>query len=268
MEISIPTTPGVNMSPRHVDATSWATFGYHVGPLNGKIPYTRHGVKDFTNNYATINEWWTRWPGANVGVRPPSWAVVLDVDVRSGGLTTWKDINAGHTLPDTLTVRTGSGGLHVWYRLPYAGDLRGQLRARDSGVDIKHHGGYLVAPGSIHPTTGNPYTVENWACPEQIPELPKHLRAGVYKPPKRRHTTPPVIHRHRLGNGYKFLSRMAQAPEGTRNDTLNRLAFYAAINGRHDLLEELATVAEHTGLTNAEVQSTINSATRAAHTKE
>jgi len=47
--------------------------------------------------------------------------------------------------------RTGSGGLHIYMRLPEnAGRLKGNLAADGySGVDLKFIGGQVVAPGSI-----------------------------------------------------------------------------------------------------------------------
>ncbi len=54
---------------------------------------------------------------------------------------------------DTLRVRTPSGGLHVWYRAPDARPWQssagsGGGRALAWQVDVRAHGGYIVAPGT------------------------------------------------------------------------------------------------------------------------
>ena len=66
-------------------------------------------------------------------------------------------------LPKTFTIRTGGGGLHMYYRCP---DMPGCIRLRGAdgrmgGVgDIKAKGGQVVGPGSQHPS-GSFYVVEN-----------------------------------------------------------------------------------------------------------
>lgn len=64
--------------------------------------------------------------------------------------------------PTTFSVKTGSGGLHLYYLVP---DLDKKIVLTDKkGV---HHGEiqftnfYVLGPGSLHPTTGNIYTVQN-----------------------------------------------------------------------------------------------------------
>jgi hypothetical protein len=57
----------------------------------------------------------------------------------------------------TLRVRTPSGGLHVWYRARH--EHRWQCSTGSSGgralawqVDVRAHGGYIVAPGTVTET--------------------------------------------------------------------------------------------------------------------
>ena len=63
-----------------------------------------------------IERWWTRWPTANIGARVFKGHVVVDIDPRNGGTDTWAELTDGHHLPTTLTTRTGSGGLHYWFK--------------------------------------------------------------------------------------------------------------------------------------------------------
>ncbi|HEY6645896.1 MAG TPA: bifunctional DNA primase/polymerase, partial [Mycobacterium sp.] len=66
-------------------ALAYAARGYEVLPLNGKVPLTRCGFKDATADADTVREWWTKWPDANVGCRPPEDIIIIDVDPRNGG---------------------------------------------------------------------------------------------------------------------------------------------------------------------------------------
>jgi hypothetical protein len=76
----------------------------------------------------------------------------------------------------TLRVRTPSGGMHVWYR---AGDYRrwqcssGSSKARALAwqVDVRAHGGYIVAPGTV--SDAGAYTPIGSA--REPAELPKWL---------------------------------------------------------------------------------------------
>jgi hypothetical protein len=63
-------------------------------------------------------------------------------------------------LPETYTVRTGNGGRHYYFKYPSDGDDYRCRAKKDLGFDIRANGGVVVAPGSIHPDTGEEYTVE------------------------------------------------------------------------------------------------------------
>lgn len=80
-------------------AHRYARLGFKIGPLNGKVPMTPNGFKDFTTDLEQVTAWWERHPGANIGATPPKGMVVLDIDPRNGGCETWQQLNAGHRVP-------------------------------------------------------------------------------------------------------------------------------------------------------------------------
>lgn len=90
-------------------------------------------------------------PGETV---PDRWA---DVGVDSGeGVLAALAAEAGQSLPgDTLTVRTPSGGLHLYYAVPADVVLRKTEGDRGNGlgwkIDTRAWGAYVVAPGSTTP---------------------------------------------------------------------------------------------------------------------
>lgn len=101
-----------------------------------------------TRDPATINEWWTVWPNANIGIHCRG-LVVIDVDVRNGGDETYAKLAAEHPLPPTLTNRTPTGGRHIIYKLPegHPGVPNG-AEVLGPGLDIKSTGGYIMSGGS------------------------------------------------------------------------------------------------------------------------
>lgn len=269
------------LSPRGVDALTWLSWGLAVGPLlyaegkhrdntrPGKSPHiVPGGVKGFTTDVDQIVHWWTKYPFANIGARPPVWCVVLDIDPRNGGMDTYTTIMAGQEPTPTLTTMTGSGGWHLWYRLPYAGDLRGKA---GEGIDIKHHGGQLVMPGSIHPTTGGLYRVYHWIPPENIPVLARHWWPLVYKParPVVQPLPRAIMDRKRSGGARYLVRRMTtECVDGARNTTLNTVVYTAGMWGiEDDVLADIVAIARARGLEDSAITATVHSALAAAHSQ-
>lgn len=97
----------------------------------------------------------------NIGILTgePSGIIVVDVDVAKGGLVFWETLLQEHVMPETVTVRTGGGGLHLYFRLDdRTRHLRNATGAiKKVGIDVKTTGGQVVGVGSIHETTGVMY---------------------------------------------------------------------------------------------------------------
>ena len=248
-------------------AAEWyAERGLEVGPLNGKVPvkrYVPHGFKDFTADVDTVREWWRKLPGANIGLRPPAGYVVIDVDVRDGapGARTWRELTAGRAVPGTLTMVSGSGGWHFWFRLPHEGKLRKNLMHLTSGIDVKHHGGYLVAAPSVHPDTGGLYQLYTWMEPEEIPHLPAWLICHVYAPEVKSQPRRKFADANPDKRIAGLVRTVEDAPPGSRNNTL---IWAACRNAEHGLGidEELVAAAMRAGLPEREARVTVASGAR------
>jgi hypothetical protein len=120
----------------------------------GKHPVTHGGFKDATTDPAQIKAWWATAEGAglgdhalNVGMAIPDGLVAVDVDPKNDGEVIWNEWVRQGKIPPTRMTRTGSGGIHAWYKIPPGYALPGKL---GKGVDVKQFGGYVVAPPSLH----------------------------------------------------------------------------------------------------------------------
>lgn len=124
-------------------------YGFRVFPLreNGTTPIWEGWTETATTDEATIRAWWAgaNW---NIGICTTG-LLVIDVDTKFDaqlgrpreGLASWKALGC----PDTLAVRTRSGGFHHYYWGADVGLSQGDL---GEGLDVRSHNGYVVAPGS------------------------------------------------------------------------------------------------------------------------
>lgn len=120
-----------------------------------------------TTDEKTILEWAERYPTSNIGIAPSPRGLVVDVDPRMGGwegLQMLEDAALADLPRETLSTLTGGSdaGLHLYFRLP-EGVTVPSSRKVAAGVEVKSYRAYLVAPGSIHPESGNEY---RWVDPD------------------------------------------------------------------------------------------------------
>ncbi len=141
---------------------------------------------------------------------------VVDIDPRNGGRV------IPELMPPTRAVRTGSGGWHLYYRHP-GGTLAAKLHGHP-GIDIKADGGYVVAPPSIHPDTGQPY---RWVGDRPAIEMPPPLVAAcrpIAPPAAPAATVTPLTHGRGISSPTALLQAhldaVARAPEGRRRNVL------------------------------------------------
>lgn len=160
-------------------AKSLAVRGWRVLPVHGKKPIVKNWPHLASTDDVTIEEWWARHPEANIGIAtgPLSDLFVLDVDPGKGGDESLQSLEAQFgPLPDTIEVLTGGGGHHFYFKHP-APAVGNSASALGPGLDIKTEGGQVVAPPSIHPTTGRAYEWEVAHHPDDLPlaEVPPWL---------------------------------------------------------------------------------------------
>lgn len=142
------------------EAALWhASKGRPVFPVffqaqpDGKVakrPLTPHGFHDATTEITQITKWWTKWPGAGIGMPcgPASGLMAIDYDIDEGVdvQEVRESFHERFDLPQTLLVGSIRGGLHEY--LKYAPDVGRQIHAIHPAVDILGEGGYVVLPPS------------------------------------------------------------------------------------------------------------------------
>jgi len=110
-------------------------------PSAGKHPAIDEWPERATTDPETIRTWFRR--RRNVGIATGRGLLVLDIDL---GGEEWLRQQA---VPLTWSARTGSGGLHYYFRLPPGVELRDTAGKLAAGVDTRGDGGMVVAPPSV-----------------------------------------------------------------------------------------------------------------------
>ncbi|HSV68443.1 MAG TPA: bifunctional DNA primase/polymerase [Mycobacteriales bacterium] len=241
-------------------ALGYAALGWRVFPLRpgekrpafpdhtedkctGRDPRCRDGHSGWepraTTDPARIARCWAA--GAyNIGVAcGPSRLVVVDLDTPGPGesppapwdlpgVNDGSDVfavlagQAGQPVPfGTHLVKTGGGGLHLYFAAPAAPELRNTAGRLGWKIDTRAAGGYVVAAGSV--VAGRPYQTLTECTPAHLPDWLTDLLAPAPDPDP---AAPPVpVHPVRRS---AYLSaalagearRVRQAPAGQRNNAL------------------------------------------------
>lgn len=159
-------------------------YGWRVFPLEGKEPRIKGGFRSATTDERTIKRWWKKWPDANIGIACDSehGPIVIDVDEPKDEETSGFKFLEKLELPrEGLVTRSAvsrEGRLHLYFLPMRDGtQLKRMIRPfgpkdRKVAIDILGDGGYVVAPPSIHPDTGEPY---RWEAKIDMAPFPKRL---------------------------------------------------------------------------------------------
>ena len=246
-------------------ALACAERGWPVFPcLPGrKAPATSHAYLDATTDPAQIRAWFARHPERNLAVATGAPGPdVLDIDKRGeagdGFPALARLTTAGLLDTSTGTVRTPSGGLHLYF--PGSAQRCGHLPA--CHIDFLSNGGYALAPPSR--IDGVPYqhatglarhgAALDWPAVVRLLEPAReHPKSALRPAPDQRVET---------------LARwLAAQREGNRNNGLFWAANRALEADPAVDLTPLAAAARQAGLDDPEITTTLNSARRTTPTR-
>ncbi|QXE35888.1 bifunctional DNA primase/polymerase [Streptomyces sp. GMY02] len=128
-------------------------------PCTGQCGALGHGIHDASSEPVQVRRLfdaasWAAGYAIACG-RAPHHLFGLDLDRKNGadGVAALHALARTHgfTVPQTVTVATQSGGLHLWLTAPAGTRVPNTAGALAPGIDTRGSGGYLVGPGSLGP---------------------------------------------------------------------------------------------------------------------
>lgn len=203
-----------------------------------------------------VRTWWSgRFKRAHVGLLTGRGIdgrglVVVDLDMKKDStslLDEYADVASGADIlermataagvdwPDTYTVLTPSGGVHLYFLQPGDGPLIGCATGAGPTaphlgplIDVRGVGGLVIAAGSYSASQGLPY--RRASDPQMMPQpLPAWLLERLRPGAARREVRPALVHVMPTGDRAERYAtaalngeadKVAGAPEGTRNGKL------------------------------------------------
>jgi hypothetical protein len=240
-----------------------AELGWPVFPVKGKHPLVKGWPKVATTDPGRIREWTREFP------RMTGWGIltawdraVFDVDIPAALAPQFAIMAALWPGPKVLTGK----GPHC-YGIANKGQ-RTRIRPTP-GADVKAGGGFVLAPGSLHPKTGKRY-VEINPITRPLPVFPPELLDLLPHPTEERiwQKAPVLATKPALRTLRAAEEAVRLACPGERNNTLYRVARDMApfVNERiidaRNVVDDLRGAAMTVGLEKAEVERTIFSALR------
>ncbi len=184
-EIEEQLTAELNAAEKKMETFRELAERFSLIRLTGKRPIEK-GWEQYCETMRSFDEiGFISSDNAGVACGPASKIIVLDID----DLAEFKRLCAERSweVPLTFSVITGSGKPHFYFQYPPNGKSYGNKAfkkkneddSETSIFDLRGKGGQVVAPGSIHPDTGQPYTVYNDA---EIAPAPQWL-LDLYEEP-------------------------------------------------------------------------------------
>jgi putative DNA primase/helicase len=240
-------------------------MGWSFTPLVGKKPFLKAWQTAPRETLEQALEWASK---GNVGLRCGRISKVVVIDADPGA-----DITPLN-LPDTVTALTGRpGAQHLYFA--HDGELGNSAGKLGPHIDVKADGGQVVYPGSVHPETGAVYVWADGHAPGQIAlsSLPDHVLELLRRPDPPKLPGPPSKVKPGRTREERYaaqalrleLNAIHAAPQGGRNDALNRAAFSLGnlIAGgclqRQEVEDALRQAGLAVGLEPTEVDATIRS---------
>jgi hypothetical protein len=252
-------------------ALAFARAGIPVFPCvpEGKHPLTPSGFHDASRDVDQVRAWWTRWPGANIGMPTGSTSGidVVDIDVTKtdAGFAAFEQATAAGLVDGEFArVRTPSGGMHVYFAAISDRPQR-CWQAANAHIDFRGDGGYVIVPPSTLATdTGRAsYRLHSLSATGPKPIDAVALRSFIDPRSPRTGTRATMA---RAPEPSRLAQWVSDLQEGERNSGL----FWAACRlveagfAPADVEAALGPSAQTAGLDDREILATISSASRRA----
>jgi Bifunctional DNA primase/polymerase, N-terminal/AAA domain len=210
-----------------------------------KIPLVGNWDFEASADCETIQDWWRRFPDAIPGIplRRPG-LIVVDTDRHTDshdGVEAFNRLaSEQEPMPVHPITRTAGNGEHHYFRQPADGKALGNSKgALPDGIEVRGAGGVIVAPGSVRPDGAV------WECAGEVPSLVEAFAQGtIPEIPAwitnqiRQRKLPTIeaaaFESHDLNREHVYAAKalkegaeeVAVAATGTRNETLNKIAYH------------------------------------------
>lgn len=194
MEMHAPSEAGNGPAQMRESAIDLARLGYHVFRLEpgGKVPIEKNFPAIASNDPAVVKAMWTDAVGDptnhNIGIAMGKGYVAIDYDTKGNkpGLAA-RDEHLRDGMPTSIRMATPTGGEHLVLKTPDKLILGSSVERIAPGVDTRGRNSYIVGPGSVIETDGEPRRYEwihrkpiNEADPVPAFFLPKLLQHSRY----------------------------------------------------------------------------------------
>jgi len=229
-----------------------------------------------TSDPVQVRRDFDKFKGALVGIATlESKLLVLDLDDKNGvNGVEWlsAEIKKHGEWPDTVEGLSPSGGWHVYFQYP---DFDPKTCAGEvaPGVDVRGHGGMIIAPPSVKPGGTKGYVWKNAPGVYEVAPAPQWLLDQLPhhnarpKTPARPANVPPAPPSPAYGEKalQGQIATLLAAPQGTRNAALNTAALklgQLVPDGHLSeslIIEQLTEAAARIGLDAVETAATIKS---------
>lgn len=236
-------------------------MGLKIIPLTfkSKIPLKGMKWKDFATSeesvFATLTN---NLPAFNLGILTGEVnnIIVIDIDKNHNGFETLEKLEQKlGKLPDTVTVLSGGGGKHLYFKYPNEANIKGKANILGSGIDTRTDGNYIVAPPSVHPSGAQYQWEKNKAIYERnLADIPVEWVKALVEASTNTTTIPSASS-----------SNITTIPKGTREETIFKFA--CSIRNKFQNISDVLMICQginkqycNPPLSDKEVENAVNSA--------
>lgn len=238
--------------------------GLACGKSSGKHPIPDGWQNIATSDETQVRAWWTQYPSANIsGVTgSASGFFVVDVDGDDGYTSIDEYDTHGEGLPDTLRSVTGSGGLHILFKVPDGLVIRNSVKKLMPGVDVRGDGGQIILPPSTH-LSGNRYV---WQDESRLPVGPADPPLDLLEMLDRANVAGAAGSRRDTSDIPSDAVMLSGLSEGSRNDTTYRWAQrLRRTMAPHEVESMVYRSGRASGLPDSEIRVLVESVFKADH---
>jgi len=209
-----------------------------------KPPLVKSWQQAATTNPEQIQQWWDEFPDAVPGIElGRSGLVAIDVDRHGGpdgGAAIEKLVAKHGNLPVGPKTETAGQGQHLIFKQPEGVQLGNGEGSLPDGINVRGAGGYIVGPGAVRPdgaiyevAEGFPDLAEAF-IEDTIPLVPDWLVGIIREDRGKIRDAGPAQDSGSAASRERAFATVAlaecvgeiqQAARGTRNNTLNSVAY-------------------------------------------